>query len=136
MKDSDTEVKKHSAVQKILQHPANRREPETEESGKPYEDARSRDNFNLEFRFCDGKREFFSLVGLEAEFDPGQDGDTLTLRFARADVIVTGLALLSLYEKLLDQRARFIPQNTEAQRGLLPAEESYVEQIEITRKEH
>jgi len=50
MKDSDTEVKKSSAVHKILQHPANRREPGTEESGTQYEDARSRDNINLEFR--------------------------------------------------------------------------------------
>jgi hypothetical protein len=135
MKDSDTEVKKSSAVQKILQHPANRREPETDESGKQYEDARSRDNFNLEFRFSDGKREFLSLVGLEAEFDPGKDGDTLTLHFARADVIVTGRALLSLYEKLLDQRARFIQENTEAERGLQPADIPYVEQIEIKRKD-
>jgi hypothetical protein len=135
MKDSDTEARKSSALQKILQHPASRREPEGEEADKHFEDARSRDNFNLEIRFSDGKRRFFSLVGLEADFDPGSDGDTLTLHFLTAEGIVTGRALLELYEKLLDQRARFIQQNTEAERELLAPDVPYVEQITIKRNE-
>jgi hypothetical protein len=134
----DSDIKERpTVVKKILQSTLPRHEPETAEAAekKPYEDARSRDEVNLEIRFSDGTRKFFSLVGLEAEFDPGDEHDTLTLHFLRAEVIVTGRALLSLYEKLLDQRARFIKQGTQAEGDLRDPNVPYVEQIEIHRKE-
>ena len=68
------------------------------------------------------------------DFDPG-DSDTITLRFARANVVVRGQNLVSLYEKLLDQRARFIKQNTQAEGELQSPDEPYIEEIEILRKE-
>jgi hypothetical protein len=131
LKDSEAARRWPSHREKILNHPS----MQEEEDGKQFEDARSRDNLNLEIRFSDGKRKFFSLVGLEAEFDPGDSVDTLTLHFVRADAVVKGRALLSLYEKLLDQRARFIQQGTEADGELLDPNVPYVEQIEIERKE-
>ena len=131
MKDSEATKRWPSHREKILNHPSIQ---ETDD-GKQFEDARSRDNLNLELRFCDGKRRFFSLVELgETDFDPG-DADTITLRFARANVIVTGQKLISLYEKLLDQRARFIQQSTEAEGELESPNAPYIEQIEILRKE-
>lgn len=131
MKDSEAAKRRPSALDKILNHPA----VEEGAEGKQFEDARSRDNNNLEVRYCDGKRKFFSLVELgETDFDPG-DPDTITLRFARANVIVTGQKLVTLYEKLLDQRARFIQQNTEAEGELHSPGEPFVEKIELDRKE-
>jgi hypothetical protein len=117
--------------EKVLNHPS----VQETDDGKQFEDARSRDNLNLELRYCDGKRRFFSLVELgETDFDPGEN-DTITLRFARANVIVTGQKLVRLYEKLLDQRARFIQQSTEAEGELESPDEPYIEEIEILRKE-
>jgi len=131
LKDSEAAKRRPSALDKILNHPA----VEEGAEGKQFEDARSRDNNNLEVRYCDGKRKFFSLVELgETDFDPG-DPDTITLRFARANVIVTGQKLVTLYEKLLDQRARFIQQNTEAEGELHSPGEPFVEKIELDRKE-
>lgn len=135
LKDSSAENRQSSVLRKILKHPAAAHEPQPEDADKPFEDARSRDNLNLEIRLSDGKRKFFSLVGLEAEFDSGDDGDTLMLHFVRAEVVVTGRGLLSLYEKLLDQRARFIKQGTEAEADLLDPNVPHVERIEIHRKE-
>jgi hypothetical protein len=131
LKDSEVARRWPSRVEKILTHPA----VQEADEGNQFEDARSRDNLNLEVRFCDGKRKFFSLVGLEAEFDPGDAEDALTLHFVRAEVIITGRSLFGLYEKLLDQRAGFIQQNTEAEGELQPPNVPYVEQIEIQRKE-
>ena len=131
MKDSDVAKRWPNRIEKILNHPA----VQDSDEGNPFEDARSRDNLNLELRFCDGKRRFFSLVELgETDFDPG-DSDTLTLRFARANIVVTGRSLVTLYEKLLDQRARFIEQNTDAEGDLHGPGKPYVERIEIQRKE-
>ena len=131
MRDSEPAKRWPSTLEKILNHPSVR----DEEDEKPFEDARSRDNLNLELRYCNGKRTFFSLVELgETDFDPG-DSDIITLRFARANVVVTGQKLLTLYEKLLDQRARFIRQNTEAEGDLQSPNEPYIETIEIVRRE-
>jgi hypothetical protein len=57
------------------------------------------------------------------------------LRFARANVIATGRGLESLYEKLLDGRARFIQQNTQAEGEFIPSADPFIETIEIERKE-
>jgi hypothetical protein len=131
LKDSEAVKRWPSNIEKILNHPSAR----DEDDEKPFEDARSRDNLNLELRFCNGKQKFFSLVELgETDFDPG-DSDIITLRFARANVIVTGQKLMPLYEKLLDQRARFIQQNTEAEGELQSVNEPYIEKIEIVRRE-
>jgi hypothetical protein len=131
LKDNDVARRWPSHREKILNHPAVQ---ETDE-GKHFEDARSRDNFNLELRFCDGKRKFFSLVELgEVDFDP-DDPDTITLRFVRANVVVKGQKLVLLYEKLLDQKARFIQQNTDAEGELQSPDEPYIEKIVILRKE-
>jgi hypothetical protein len=133
LKDNDVARRWPSHREKILNHPA----VQDPDEAKQFEDARSRDNLHLEIRFSDGKRKFFSLLGLgETDFDPGDSEDTLTLRFAHADVVVTGRALVGLYEKLLDQRARFIQQGTEAEAELQPPDIPFVEQIEIDRKEH
>jgi hypothetical protein len=133
LKDNDTARRWPSHRDKVLNHPAVQEPDEGE--GKQFEDARSRDSLYLELRFCDGKRTAFSLVeGPEVDFDP--DGaDTITLRFARANVVVKGQKLVRLYEKLLDQRARFIQQNTEAEGELQATDEPYVEKIEILRRE-
>jgi hypothetical protein len=131
LKDNDVARRWPSHREKVLKHPA----VQDPDEANQFEDARSRDNLNLEVRFCDGKRKFFSLVELgEVDFDP-DDSDTITLRFARANVIVTGQKLVRLYEKLLDQRARFIQQNTEAEGELQSPDEPYVENVEILRKE-
>jgi hypothetical protein len=131
LKDNDTARRWPSHRDKILQHPAIQ-EPD---EGKQFEDARSRDSLYLELRFCDGKRKSFSLMeGPEIDFDPG-DSDTVTLRFARANVVVTGRALKTLYEKLQDQRARFIQQNTQAEGELIPSTDLFIETIKIERKE-
>ena len=131
MKDNDVARTWPSHREKVLNHPA----VQDADEKKQFEDARSRDSFYLELRFCDGRRRSFSLVeGPEVDFDPG-DSDIITLRFVRADVIVTGQGLTSLYGKLLDQRARFIQQNTEAEGELQSPDEPYIEKIEILRKE-
>jgi hypothetical protein len=137
LKDSDTEIKRSSTLQKILQHPAARREPEEDEA-EAYNEARvrSRDSLMLEFRFADGRRSGLSYVGLtETDFDPGEEAETITLRFGSAKVIVSGQALRELYEKLLDQRTRFIQEGSEAVEGLRPQDTPYIERIEIERKE-
>jgi hypothetical protein len=131
LRDSEATKRWPSSLEKILNHPS-AREPENEEQ---FADARSRDNLNLELRYCDGKRKFFSLVELgEADFDPGES-DIITLRFARSNVIVTGQKLICLYERLLDQRARFIQQSTEAEGDLESPDKPYIETIEVVRKE-
>jgi hypothetical protein len=135
--DSNIETKKSSTLQKILKHPAMRGEPE-DDGAEAYNEARvrSRDSLMLEFRFADGRRSGFSYVGLtETDFNPGEDAETITLRFSNANVIVNGQALGELYEKLLDQRARFIQEGSEAMEGLRPQDAPYVERIEIERKE-
>lgn len=131
MRDSEATKRWPTQIEKILNHPSTREA----DDDKQFEDARSRDNLNLELRYCDGKRKFFSLVELgETDFDPG-DSDSITLRFARANVIIKGQKLISLYEKLLDQRARFIQQSTEAESELESPDEPYIETMEIVRKE-
>lgn len=138
MSDSDTELRKSSALQKILKHPALGRESE-QDGAEAYEEARvrSRDSLSLEFRFADGRKAGFSYVGLtETDFDPGQDTETITLRFAYANVTVKGQALGDLYEKLLDQRTRFIQEGSEAVEGARAQDAPYVERIEIERKEY
>jgi len=131
LKDNDVARRWPTHRDKILNHPSVQ-EPDEE---KQFEDARSRDSLYLELRFCDGKRRSFSLVeGPEIDFDPGER-DTITLRFIRADVVVTGQGLMSLYGKLQDQRARFIQENTEAEGDLQSPNEPYIEKIEILRNE-
>jgi hypothetical protein len=134
LKDSEAETRRSKVLNKILQHPAAKQEPEDGEDRQNFEDARSRDNIHLELRFCNGKRSFFSLVELgETDFDPGER-DIITLRFNRANVTVIGRGLVTLYELLLDQRARFIEQNTEAE-GELMSTAQYVESMEIQRND-
>jgi hypothetical protein len=131
LKDNEVARRWPSHREKILNHPS----VQEADDEKKFEDARSRDNLNLDLRYCDGRRSFFSLVELgETDFDPG-DTDIITLRFARANVVVTGQKLIRLYEKLLDQRARFIQQGTEAEGELQSPDEPYIEKIEILRKE-
>jgi hypothetical protein len=131
LKDSEAPKRWPSHREKVLNYPS----VQEADDGKQFEDARSRDNLNLELRYCDGKRKFFSLVELgETDFDPGET-ETITLRFARANVVVTGQKLVRLYEKLLDQRARFIQQSTEAEAEMESPDEPYIEEIEILRKE-
>jgi hypothetical protein len=137
MKDSDTEIKKSPALQKILNHPALHREQQ-EDEGEAYDEARvrSRDSLMLELRFANGKKSGFSYVSLaETDFDPGEDSETITLRFGNANVIVTGQVLGELFEKLLDQRARFIQEGSEGEGEKLAQDVPYVERIEIERKE-
>jgi hypothetical protein len=138
LKDSDTEMPRSAALQKILNHPALRREPEEEDEVEAHGEARvrSRDNLTLELRFADGRRSGFSYIGLmESDFDPGQDGETITLRFGHAKVTVYGQALSEVYEKILDQRERFIQEGSEGAEGLRKDDTPYVERIEIERKE-
>ena len=138
MSDSDTGIKRSSALEKILKHPALRREPEEDEPESAYDEARvrSRDSLTLELRFANGRRSGFSYVGLtETDFDPGDEGETITLRFHNANVIVNGQALGELYEKLLDQRARFIQEGSEAVEELRQRNTPYIARIEIERKE-
>jgi hypothetical protein len=137
MKDSDTDIKKSPALQKILNHPALRREPE-EEGDKAYDEARirSRDSYMVEFRFASGRKAAFSWAGMpEIDFDPEEEFETITLRFAYAKVIVTGQALSELYEKLLDQRTRFIQEGTASDQDSRTQDTPFVERIEIERKE-
>jgi hypothetical protein len=138
LSDSDIELKRKSPVlEKILRHPAMRLEPE-EEKHESYDEARvrSRDSHMLEFRFADGRRSGFSYVGLsETDFEPGGESETITLRFSNANVVVSGQALIELYEKLLDQRARFIQEGSEALKEAQQQDAPFVERIEIERRE-
>jgi hypothetical protein len=137
MKDSDTDTKKSPALQKILSHPALRREQE-EDGDKAYDEARirSRDSYMVEFRFASGRKAAFSWAGMpEIDFDPEEGFETITLRFASAKVIVNGQALGELYEKLLDQRTRFIQEGTGSDQDSRKRHGPLVERIEIERKE-
>jgi hypothetical protein len=138
LSDSDIELKRKSpALEKILRHPAMRQEAE-EEKHESYDEARvrSRDSLMLEFRFADGRRSGFSYVSLsETDFEPGGESETITLRFSNANVVVSGQALIELYEKLLDQRARFIQEGSEAVKEARWQDAPFVERIEIERKE-
>ena len=138
MKDSNTQARRSSVLEKILQHPAAHPESQAEESREAFEEARvrSRDSFALEMRFADGRRAGFSYAYLmETDFDFSDSGDTITLRFGRADVVVTGRALMGLYEKLVDQRTRIIQQGTSAEEESRMQNEPFVERIQIERKE-
>jgi hypothetical protein len=118
LKDSNTQARISSVLEKILQHPAAHPESQAEESREAFEEARvrSRDSFALEMRFADGRRAGFSYAYLmETDFDFSDSGDTITLRFGRADVVVTGRALMGLYEKLVDQMTRIIKEGTSAE---------------------
>jgi hypothetical protein len=137
MKDSDTEIKKSPALQKILDHPALRREQD-EDGTKAYDEARirSRDSYMVEFRFASGRKAAFSWAGMpEIDFDPEEGFETITLRFAYAKVIVNGQALGELYEKLLDQRTRFIQEGMGSDQDFRTQHTPFVERIEIERKE-
>jgi hypothetical protein len=138
MKDSDTEIKKSPALQKILNYPGPRREQENEEKKQPFDDARvrSRDNVVLELRFADGTRAALCYSYLvETDFEFGEGTDTITLRFNSAKVVVTGQGLLGLYEKLLDQRTRYIQEGMGSDDDTETEHAAYVERIEIERKE-
>ena len=137
MSDTSTEARRSSAITKILKHPATLQEKD-EEKAEAYTEARvrSRDNLALEIRFADGRRAAFSYAYLvETDLDFDDHCDVLTLRFGRADIVVKGQALIEIYEKLLDQRARFIQQGTPAEEERRRSNEPYVENVEIIRKE-
>ena len=137
MSDTETRVKRSPAIQKILQHPAVRGEPEEGQAEQAYEEARvrSRDSYVLEIRLSDGSRRAFSYAYLlETDFDFGEGSDMITLRFNSTNVLVSGQALLGLYEKLLDQRARFIQEGSEGNEASPLQQGPYVERVEIERK--
>lgn len=136
MSDIETRVKRSPAIQKILRHPAVHGEQEEGHAEPAYEEARvrSRDSYVLEIRLSDGNRRAFSYAYLlETDFDFGEGSDTITLRFNSTTVLVSGQALLGLYEKLLDQRARLIQEGTEGAEASRLQEGPYVERVEIER---
>jgi hypothetical protein len=134
LSDTSTEARKSTVLQKILKYPG---PDEPDDQREAHDDARvkSRDGLSLELRFSDGRRRAFAYAFLaETDFDFSEDGEVITLYFGRSEVKVSGRCLLGLYERLLDQRTRFIQQGTEAEKEL-SQDVPYVEQIDIQRNE-
>src|SRR6266480_4341100 len=90
LEDSDTEIRRSSALQKILKHPALSKEPEVPEARESYQQGRanSREAIMLDVKLEDGTIESFPYSWLKrVKYVPG---DTLTLRFDKDEVSIEG----------------------------------------------
>jgi hypothetical protein len=132
----DTDLKvRPSVVQKILQKPAARHEPETEEARDSIKEARPAiPTPMLDVAFRDGRIVSFNYAYLrEVDFEPG---DRLTLRFADDSFVrIEGRNLARHRQQIRLHRADGICEGTEAE-GMVKAEgEPHISRIEITQEE-
>jgi hypothetical protein len=135
MKDSDTEVPKSSAVQKILNHPAMRREPEPEEPRDSYQKARVNSNeaIMLDVKLEDGSIVSLPYNGLRrVRYLPG---DTMMLRFESDEVHVDGRNLARLRDSVTEHRTRSIQEGTASEQGLKPEDETHITRITIVEQD-
>lgn len=134
MADS-SQLRRPSVVDKILQHPAPRYEPEVEEAQQSLKETRlAVATPMLDIIFRDGRIRSFSYAYLaEVEFEPG---DTLTLKFTSGAAIVAEGRGLARHRQLVRlHRADEIRECPESELALLADEGSQVERITITEGE-
>jgi len=132
---ADINVRRSSAVEKILKHPTPRHEPEVEEARESYQNARvqSRESIMLDVKLGDGSIESFPYAWLaRATYQPG---DTLCLQFGKHEIIIEGRNLSRLREIVTEHRARFIQEGTEGEEGLKPEDAAHIERIVVTEGE-
>jgi hypothetical protein len=129
---ADSNVRRSSVVEKILQHPAPRHEPEVEEARDSHQNARahSREAIMLDVKMGDGSIESFPYAWLSrVKYLPG---DTLVLRFGKDEVNIEGRNLARLRDIVSEHRARFVQEGTEGEEGLKPEDAAHIERIVIT----
>jgi hypothetical protein len=128
---ADSNARRSQVLDKILQHPAPRHEPEVEEARESHQNARqhSREAIMLDVKMGDGSIESFPYAWLSrVRYQPG---DTLTLRFGKNEINVEGRNLSRLREIVSEHRARFIQEGTEGEEGLKPEDAAHIDRIEI-----
>ena len=132
---ADSSVRRSSVVEKILQHPAPRHEPEVEEARDSHQNARahSRESIMLDVKMGDGSIESFPYAWLSrVKYQPG---DTLILRFGRNEINIEGRNLSRLRDIVSEHRARFIQEGTEGEEGIKTEGAAHIERIVITEGE-
>jgi hypothetical protein len=132
---ADTNARRSSVVDKILQHPAPRHEPEVQEARATHQSARpqSREAVMLDVKMRDGSIESFPYAWLSrVKYQPG---DTLTLRFDRSEISIEGRNLSRLRDVVSEHRARFIQEGTEAEEGITPEHSAHIGRIVIVEKD-
>jgi hypothetical protein len=132
---ADSNVRRSSVVEKILQHPAPRHEPEVEEARDSHQNARahSRESIMLDVKMGDGSIESFPYAWLSrVKYRPG---DTLVLRFGKDEISIEGRNLSRLRDIVSEHRARFIQEGTEGEEGIKTEGAAHIERIVITEGE-
>jgi hypothetical protein len=130
-----SQLRRPSVVDKILQHPAPRYEPEVEEAQQSLKETRlAVATPMLDIILRSGHIRSFSYAYLsEVEFEPG---DTLTLKFTTgAAIIAEGRGLARHRQLVRLHRADEIRECAESELTLLADEGSVVERITITEGE-
>jgi hypothetical protein len=132
---ADSNTRRSSVFDKILQHPAQRSEPEVEEAKDSHQAARtqSREAPMLDVRMEDGSIESFPYAVLaRVRFKPG---DTLILRFGEDKIEIKGRNFSHLRNIISEHRARFVQEGTYFEDGLKPEDAEHIESIVITEGE-
>jgi hypothetical protein len=132
---AESNARRSQVLDKILQHPAPRHEPEVEEARDSHQNARqhSREAIMLDVKMGDGTIESFPYAWLSrVKFQPG---DTLILRFGKNEINVEGRNLSRLRDIVSEHRARFIQEGTEGEEGLKPEDAAHIDRIVITEGE-
>jgi hypothetical protein len=130
----DSTLKRVSAVERLVNHPSPRYEPEVEESREAHQSARprSREAVMLDVRKANGEIESFPYAWLSlVKFKPG---DTLVLRFGGNEITIEGRNLSRLRDIISEHRARFVQEGTEAEEGLQGEESAHIERIMIAEE--
>lgn len=128
---AESNVRRPSPIEKILQHPAPRHEPEVQEAKDSHQLARahSREAIMLDVIKADGTIESFPYAWLSrVRYQPG---DKLILRFGRNEINIEGRNLSRTRELVSEHRARSIQEGTEAEEGLKAEDAAHIEQIVI-----
>jgi hypothetical protein len=132
---ADSNVRRSSVVEKILQHPAPRHEPEVEEARESHQNARahSRENIMLDVKLADGSIESFPYAWLSrVKYQPG---NTLILRFGKDEVTIEGRNLSRLRDVVTEHRTRFIQEGTDGEEGLKPEKAAHIDRIVIMERD-
>jgi len=128
---AESNLKRSAVLEKILQHPAPRHEPEVEEARESQQTARphSREALMLDVIRADGSIESFPYAWLaRIKYQPG---DTITLRFGTNEISIEGRNLSRTRELISEHRMRFVREDTEMEHGLKSEEAPHIERIEI-----
>jgi hypothetical protein len=128
-------MKRSAIVEKILQAPGPKHEPEVDEARESFQEARarSRESVMLDVRLADGTVESFPHDYLtRVKYVPG---DTLLLRFGKDEVSAERRNLQRLRDAISEHRARFIQEGTDGEEGLKPEDAAHIGRIVITEGE-